>query len=84
MAPGDELCQERGLNCVGSQISMLLVNGLFLGRESQYCYGKGLNDCALDGVALSRFVYLIGAPHRDRPLDGFVVLQWVQARLIII
>ena len=60
----------------------MLVTVLHWGRRSKLCWGQCINGCALVGVDLVGFVSIIGDPHSDFPLAGFVLLGWAEGRFI--
>ena len=81
IASGNELCWKQGINCVGFQVSMVLVTGLCQERVYQWNQGRGINGCIIAGVALARFVvFVIREPHCDFPLADFFKLQRAEAR----
>ena len=51
---------------------MVLGTGLSRGIGYQWHWGQDNNVCALASVALWGLVFIIGAPHSDHPLTGFV------------
>ena len=62
MASGNELRQDRGLNCVGYKGSIVLATGLCQCIGSQGCLVQGINDCAISVVYIGGFVSVIGSP----------------------
>ena len=50
MALDNEMYQDRGLNCVRYQGSMVLVTGLSWWRGAKWNLGQDIDDCLLDGV----------------------------------
>ena len=72
MVPGNELSGEKYINCIGFQLSMVLVTGLHWGRGAKWRQGKRLKGYALFGVAIDGLFSDIRAPHGDFPLNFFV------------
>ena len=44
--------------------------------------GEGIYGCALAVLSLGKSVSVIGTPHGDCPLAGFVGLVWAEARFM--
>ena len=58
---------------------MVLGTEIRWGRGYQWHQGQGLDECALAGVSIYRFISVIREPRSDRLLSGFVWLQHEEA-----
>ena len=72
----NELRQNLALNWVRCTGSMVLGTGLLWSSGVQWNWGWGLDECAIMGISLDSTVsvIIIGAPHGDFMITGFVWL----------
>ena len=75
MTSGNEMSWNLGINYISRQGSMVQETGLLWGSATQWHQGIGIGGWTLAGVAIYSTVSIIGAPHGDLLLSGFVWLQ---------
>ena len=72
MESGNDLRQDLGLNCASCQGSMVSGTGICRGSGAQWSRGLGLDKFALVGVAINRFLSIIGTSHGDSIIATFL------------